>query len=64
MSLVDRSQLNPALPSGHPFIDVQNDFYWSATTTASDTARAWLVSLVSGGATDFSKSGGVNGFQP
>ena len=30
-SLVDPSQKNPALPPGHPFIDVKNTGYWSVT---------------------------------
>ena len=31
-SLIDPTQLNPALPSGHPFTNVQSDDYWSSTT--------------------------------
>lgn len=31
-TLVDPSRHNPALPKGHPFINIQSDLYWSATT--------------------------------
>jgi len=32
LSLVDPANSNPTLPSGHPFINVQTDyFYWSCT---------------------------------
>jgi Protein of unknown function (DUF1566) len=44
LSLVDRSQSNPSLPSGHPFT-VQSSAYWSATTYASNTAVAWFVNV-------------------
>ncbi len=47
MSLVDRSQSNPALPSGHPFT-VLSFAHWSATTVAFDATRAFLVSLYFG----------------
>ena len=47
-SLIDRSQDHPALPSGHPFINVRLDYnYWSSTTLAgslgqsSNYSRAW-----------------------
>ena len=51
-SLVDRTQPNPALPSGHPFQkeNVQSSefsFYWSATTLAGtgNEPLAWGVSF-------------------
>jgi Protein of unknown function (DUF1566) len=48
-SLVDPSRSNPALPRNHPFINVQlQSFYWSATTNASSTNRAWAVDFESG----------------
>jgi Protein of unknown function (DUF1566) len=43
MSLVDRSRSDPSLPSGHPFTVPGFEDFWSATTTPSDTARAWHV---------------------
>src|SRR5262249_1977794 len=47
-SLVDTSQPAPTLPAGNPFSNVQSDSYWSATTVADDTARAWVVSFANG----------------
>ncbi len=48
-SLVDTSVAgSPKLPSGHPFSNVQSTLYFSATTLASDTTRAWLVVFGSG----------------
>ncbi len=43
LSLVDRSRANPALPTGHPFINVQPSLYWSATTYAQVTSGAYIV---------------------
>ena len=43
LSLIDRSQTTPALPSGNPFTDVQTSTYWSSTTSAGDTDFAWFV---------------------
>jgi hypothetical protein len=48
-SLIDYGQYGPALPTGHPFLDVQSDYYWSATTYASVTSYAWGVYLYRGG---------------
>lgn len=42
-SLIDASQYDPALPSGHPFTGVQSSYYWSSTTYADDTDIAWYV---------------------
>jgi len=45
-SLVDPGNESPALPIGHPFklIPKQEDgFFWSATTSASNTSDAWQV---------------------
>ena len=42
-SLIDFSQYNPALPSGHPFTDVQLDVYWSSTSNVQHTSTAWYV---------------------
>jgi hypothetical protein len=37
-SLVDPTKLNPALPVGHPFTNLQSSsYYWSATTEVTDT---------------------------
>jgi hypothetical protein len=48
-SLVDRSQLFPALPADHPFSNVQLSDYWSATTFARDPSGAWAVVFNVGG---------------
>ena len=52
-SLVDRSRYYPALPSGHPFLNVQflnlqPSFYWSSTTSAFKTESAWCFLLSDG----------------
>jgi hypothetical protein len=47
-SLIDPKVFNPALPAGHPFINVQSSNYWSASTFAANTASAWLVNFGSG----------------
>ena len=44
-SLLDFTQCEPALPQGHPFINVQSSYYWSATILAGSTDYAWLVSM-------------------
>jgi hypothetical protein len=50
-SMVDRTQSNPSLPSGHPFQNVQSSgssAYWSATTLLGDNDFAWAVFFGSG----------------
>ncbi len=47
-SLVDASQNNPALPSGHPFVGVFADEYWTSTTDAVEPTFAWVVDLYTG----------------
>jgi hypothetical protein len=48
-SLLDLSQAGPALPSGHPFSSVLSlADYWTSTTYADDTDRAWLVNFGEG----------------
>ncbi|MBF0494959.1 MAG: DUF1566 domain-containing protein [Deltaproteobacteria bacterium] len=47
-SLIDRSHLNPALPTSHPFTTVQPNAYWSSNTLAFSTSAAWIVYLVDG----------------
>jgi hypothetical protein len=50
LSLVDYSQVNPAIPSGHPFSDVTSDFYWSSTSSAvgGGADNAWVVNFSMG----------------
>jgi hypothetical protein len=45
ISLIDYDRYNPPLPSGHPFINVQGDWYGSSTTYAGDTTASWRVSM-------------------
>ena len=44
-SLLSLQTRLPALPEHHPFIDVFNGWYWSATTAAISPAHAWYVAL-------------------
>ena len=46
-ALVDCAAYSPALPSGHPFIDVQ-DIYWSSTTSLFEPYWAWALYLEKG----------------
>jgi len=47
-SLVDTSNFNPALPTGHLFINVQSHYYWSSSTDVSDASYAWVVDFANG----------------
>lgn len=56
-SLLDISQYSPALPTEHPFVNVQYDDYWSSSTYAWTTkTSAWSVYLDSGDIDDNRKS--------
>jgi len=46
----------PTLPAGHPFSNVQQDVYWSATTGATSTGVAWYVNFFDGGVFNIDKS--------
>ena len=56
-SLVDPTQSNPALPSGHPFTNVQSDYYWSSTTNVNPTSNAWYVGFYNGNVNTANKGG-------
>jgi hypothetical protein len=47
-SLIDFGNRRSALPNGHPFTNVQRDYYWSSTTHADHSHRAWYVRIPSG----------------
>jgi hypothetical protein len=47
-SLTDSTHVNPSLPSGHPFSNVQSSYYWSATTYASNATVARTVGFIYG----------------
>jgi len=56
MSLLDRSvSPGPALPSGHPFSNVQRSAYWSATARDNNTGVAWIAEFETGGVDVISK---------
>jgi len=45
-SLIDAENYIPALPSGHPFTNVQPGAYWSSTTNAGFSGEeAWVVTM-------------------
>jgi Protein of unknown function (DUF1566) len=44
-SLIDPTQLRPALPLLHPFTNVLPASYWSATTSAEVPTNAWFVDV-------------------
>ena len=47
-SLIDTTQTNPTLPTGHPFTTAQADNYWTATTYEPDRNIAWGVNFNGG----------------
>jgi len=47
-SLISHQNINPALPAGHPFVDVFNGYYWTRTTCARIPDQAWYVHLGGG----------------
>ena len=44
-SLVSYQAKNPALPDGHPFVNIFLGWYWSSTTAAIHPAYAWSLHL-------------------
>jgi len=52
----DFSQYNPVLPSGHPFLNVQMERYWSSTTDAYISDYAWCLFMNGGGLANGTKS--------
>jgi Protein of unknown function (DUF1566) len=42
-SLMSHHTSRPALPQGHPFIDVFSGWYWTSTSAAISPAHAWYV---------------------
>ncbi len=47
-SLIDYSRHDPALPAGHPFVNVRSIWYWSSTTNPVYTAGAYNVGMSRG----------------
>jgi hypothetical protein len=48
LSLIDYGQEDPALPLGHPLIDVQSSWYWLSSSYSADPVGAWVVDLSDG----------------
>jgi hypothetical protein len=59
-SLIDYSQEDPAMTSGHPFTNVwygePSSLYWSSTTDAGEAGTAWGVTMGGGGVDDPGKT--------
>jgi hypothetical protein len=47
-SIISHQHINPALPSGHPFIDVFPGYYWTASECAHLPDQAWYIHLGGG----------------
>jgi hypothetical protein len=58
-SLVNNDNSSPALPTNHPFSNVQSSGYWSSTTCAGNAGQAWLVQFMLGLVVNSDKSGDV-----
>jgi len=56
-TLIDSSQHDPALPTGHPFSNIKSEIYWTATPHPTDDIVAWQVSFFSGEPVTDQKSG-------
>jgi len=48
LSLVDYGRVGPALPEGHPFVNVALDYYWSSSTYEYNGTWAWDVYMGDG----------------
>jgi hypothetical protein len=57
-SLIDYRESYPALPSGHPFTNVQTHYYWSSSTDRDVTTDGWGVFLGNGAVNYGSKTNG------
>jgi hypothetical protein len=56
-SLVDTTTINPALPSGHPFGNIQLSLYWTVNINLKNNQQVWYVDFASGNSgTDFKTS--------
>jgi hypothetical protein len=55
-SLIDLTQSNPALPSGHPFTGVLSSSYWSSTSYTVYPDNVWYVSLYYGNVVSSNKT--------
>lgn len=55
-SLINFGQLGPALPSGHPFSNVQTNYYWTSTTYSAESSFAWIMNLYMGAGNNYNKT--------
>jgi hypothetical protein len=55
-SLIDDNNAIPALPTGHPFINVRSNEYWSSTTYTDLPTGAWIMYLPNGFISNVSKT--------
>ena len=68
MSLIDRSQNSPALPSDHPFTNVmttggtypQLGGHWSSTNSLRTRTAAWVIDMTAGDAIGYGKTGDLH----
>ena len=47
-ALVDKSRSSPALSVGHPFLHVQNGYYWSSSGGINIVEYVWLMDIAYG----------------
>ena len=47
-SLISHDTINPSLPTGHPFTNVFNGYYWTSSTCARLPNQAWYIHLGGG----------------
>jgi len=45
LSLIDYVEITPALPLGHPFLNVLSDVYWTSTTAPFNSDHAFYVHI-------------------
>jgi hypothetical protein len=56
LSLIDYGNVDPALPTGHPFTNVQSEWYWSSTTVNTLIGWAWDVDMFNGNSSQAPKN--------
>jgi hypothetical protein len=62
-SLIDSTQNDPAIDSGHPFLNVNSDPYWAGTKGAAisgSSDSAWNLDFGTSGAATFTTPGAIN----
>jgi hypothetical protein len=59
-SLLDLSRTQPALPAGHPFLNVQNSTYWTANSNIENSTYAIGVSFYDSNLSEFNNKGDRN----